>query len=76
MDTANCGHYAGDKDTYFVDQMMAGYHQFKEYARIYYPDVYIISVNPVGLRGLFEDVYTKDFLDAHPEIEKENLKIL
>lgn len=29
----------------------------KEFADIYYPDTEIISVNPVGLKGLFKDLY-------------------
>lgn len=31
----------------------------KEYIDEYYPHIEIISVNPVGLKGLFKDVYTK-----------------
>ena len=34
-----------------------GYVRLKEFAEIYYPDVEIISVNPVGLKGLFADIY-------------------
>lgn len=29
----------------------------KEFADIYYPDVKLCSINPVGLKGLFEDLY-------------------
>lgn len=35
-----------------------GYQKFKEFAEQMYPDVEIISVNPVGLKGLFKDIYT------------------
>ena len=31
----------------------------KDFVDDYYPDIKIISVNPVGLKGLFEDMYTK-----------------
>ncbi len=37
-----------------------GYKKFKEFVEQMYPDVEIISVNPVGLKGLFTDIYTKD----------------
>lgn len=33
---------------------------FKEHAEDEYPDVEIISINPVGLKGVFEDVYLCD----------------
>lgn len=31
--------------------------ELKEFAEIYYPETEIISVNPVGLKGLFKDLY-------------------
>ncbi len=52
--------------------------KFKEFAQNAYPNTRIISINPVGLRGLFEDVYTRSYLDANPEIAAElgdNIKI-
>ena len=55
---------------------MRGYKKFKEFIDIYYPDVEVISVNPVGLKGLFRDVYTQNFVDAHPELKKENIEII
>lgn len=42
--------------------MKVGYTRIKMFAKHYYPDTKIISVNPVGLKGLFEDIYTEDFL--------------
>ncbi len=36
--------------------MLDGYLKLKEFVEIYYPDVEIISVNPVGLKGLFKDL--------------------
>ena len=38
-----------------------GYARMKMFARQYYPETKIISVNPVGLRGLFEDIYTERY---------------
>ena len=32
----------------------------KKFAETYYPDTEIISINPVGLKGIFRDVYTND----------------
>lgn len=31
--------------------------KLKEFAQVYYPDTQIISVNPVGLAGVFEDLF-------------------
>ncbi len=36
------------------------------YIKENYPNIQIISVNPVGLRGLFRDVYTRNFIRKHP----------
>lgn len=41
------------------------------FTKTYYPETEIISVNPVGLKGLFRDVYTKPYIEAHPEILEE-----
>lgn len=53
-----------------------GYKEVKKFAERYYPDTEIISVNPVGLKGMFHDVYTESYLDAHPEIERAGCEIL
>lgn len=39
------------------DKLIQAYHEFKDFANQYYPDVEIISINPVGLKGLFNDIY-------------------
>lgn len=46
--------------------------RLKKFASIYYPHTEIISINPVKLKGVFRDVYTRAYLDIHPEIN--NLK--
>ncbi|MBR1605156.1 MAG: glycosyltransferase [Alphaproteobacteria bacterium] len=48
----------------------------KQFQETYYPNVEIISVNPVGLRGVFKDVYTKAYLREHPEMNKNTVEIL
>ena len=44
-----------------------GHKQIKHFLEIYYPDIEVISINPVGLKGLYRDMYTASYLDAHPE---------
>lgn len=48
----------------------------KDFLQTYYPETEIISVNPIGLRGIFKDVYTKSFLHKHPEINPDEVEIL
>ena len=37
------------------DIIVKAYKKFKQFANKYYPDVQIISINPIGLRGIFKD---------------------
>ena len=46
-----------EKNFLEVGAVLSGWKRMKKFAEIYYPDTRIISVNPVGLRGLFEDVF-------------------
>jgi hypothetical protein len=38
---------------------MKGYEKIKEFTARVYPETEIISINPVGLKGMFKDVYTE-----------------
>ena len=59
----------------FVLQWIEGYKKVKIFIEQYYPDMEIISVNPVGLRGMFHDMYTEDFLNAYPEMDRTKCEI-
>lgn len=48
----------------------------KYFISIYYPNTEVIVVNPVGLKGIFHDVYTKSYLEKHPEIEQDSVEII
>ena len=39
------------------DMTIKKWMEVKEFADAFYPDTEIVSVNPVGLKGLFKDVY-------------------
>lgn len=41
--------------------------KMKEYIEIYFPDIEIISINPVGLKGFFTDMYTEGYIDTYKE---------
>ncbi len=53
-----------------------GYKIMKQVVESIYPDVEIISVNPVGLKGIFKDVYTQSYLKEHPEIDGNKHEII
>lgn len=59
-----------------VPQWIDGYRNVKKFAAIHYPDTEIISINPVGLKGLFHDVYTENYLGVHPEIQRSECELL
>lgn len=39
------------------ENLLGRWREIKECAKIYYPDTEIISINPVGLKGMFKDLY-------------------
>ena len=53
--------------------LLDGYRKFKKFRKVYYPQTELISVNPVGLRGLYKDVYTEEYIKEHPEIKNYTL---
>ena len=72
FDTASLGNHfykhpdpryseTGRNSTPSLSAMKVGYAKIKMFARQYYPDTNIISVNPIGLKGLFQDFYTDEF---------------
>lgn len=57
-DCSKQGYYnSKNKNKLAVDLVIEGWRKLKEFVKIYYPDIEIISVNPVGLKGMFNDVY-------------------
>ena len=50
--------------------------RLKNFVAMYFPETEIYIVNPIGLKGIFKDVYTKSFLDKHPEIDASSVEIL
>lgn len=61
-DASNNGYYYNNDLNYLdLTRVLLGWNKIKEFKDIYYPNTEIISINPVGLKGLFDkDVYTKD----------------
>ena len=44
-----------DKNYLPVNAIIEAYKKFKNFAKKYYPDVEIVSINPVGLKGIFKE---------------------
>lgn len=64
-DTNNNGYFdANNKNELHPNKLIPLYRKFKSFAQQYYPYTEIISVNPVGLKGIFEDIYTEEYLDS------------
>lgn len=60
-DCTTNGHFIKSKlkpiDELGVSFVIEGWKKFKQFAKRYYPDTEIICVNPVGLKGIFTDLY-------------------
>lgn len=80
-DCSSEGHFDGSNNGCLQDKNSArtlpsAYRRLKTFAQLHYPDTEIISVNPVGLKGMFRDMYTESYLDAHPELDRAQCEIL
>ena len=60
----------------FIPQWIEAYERLKLFTEQYFPDLEIISLNPIGLRGMFRDIYTESYLADHPEIDRTECEIL
>lgn len=49
---------AGTKFPLATERLLHGWSEMKKFAERFYPDVEIVSVNPVGLKGMFRDMQT------------------
>ena len=58
-DCTTLGYAYNKNETNFLitEEIINAYKKFKFFAYKYYPETEIISINPVGLKGIFKDVY-------------------
>lgn len=56
-DCTNAGHFYKKENKFNLnlEKVLAGYKKLKVFAEHFYPETEIVSVNPVGLKGLFKD---------------------
>ena len=64
------GFFYDSKITFECQKMVEGWLALKEHIDELYPDIEIVSLNPVGLRGLFKDEYSQNYLDSLSDDEK------
>ncbi len=55
--TAGYAYDSKFKNFLIPESIIQAYREFKKFAGRYYPDIEIVSINPVGLKGLFTDMY-------------------
>lgn len=58
-DTNLQGYYnSSSKNILKTKAVYNGWLKIRDFAKIFYPETEIISINPVGLKGMFQDTYT------------------
>ena len=63
VDASDTGHFNGDTLTSknvisSLPKTLVGYRKFKEFASLSNPDTELVSINPVGLAGIYTDMYS------------------
>jgi len=64
VDMSLDGHFGGNRDQDIevvaseLKSNLIGFRHLKEFAQKWYPETEIVSINPVNLKGLFNDLYT------------------
>jgi len=62
-DCCNEHFYENESIVNNTSELIANWIRVKEFAKLYYPETKIVSINPVGLKGMFRDVYTESYLN-------------
>jgi len=75
-DCSTDGHFDELTPDFTTPRLLSGHKRVRAFVERHYPDTEIISINPVGLKGLYRDAYTESYLDAHPEIDRSTVEIL
>jgi len=74
-DCSSQGYFDGTKqEASNPPQWIKGYKKLKEFTSRFYPETELISLNPIGLKGMFHDVYTQSFLDDHSDIKRSKVE--
>lgn len=77
-DCANSGYFKEAKhitQKNYLKEINALWLEAASFMRQYYPNLQVYSINPVKLEGVFNDLYTKSFLDKHPKKKVSRVQI-
>lgn len=55
----------------YFDRVYKNWLLMKDHISAFYPDIEVVSVNPVGLVNLFEDMYTPEYLSIKEQFEEK-----
>lgn len=69
-----CHFYGGRSEKFSASIRM--WVDFKNYMQREMPDIEIISINPIGLKGMFKDMYTKEFVQNNENLTVDKEQIL
>lgn len=47
----------------YFDIVFKNWKLMRDHISTFFPDIEVVSVNPIGLKGLFEDIYTTSYLE-------------
>ena len=61
--------------TFDVTYQINTWERVKKYMEHLYPDIEVISLDPVGLRGLFRDEYSENYLESLSEEERSCISV-
>lgn len=77
-DCTEVGHFynIGEKNINLLPNTMHLWKEFSYIKKSLYPDVEVVSINPVGLKSVFKDVYTHSYVNEHPYLNDENVEII
>lgn len=77
-DTSHAGHYDNTipELKLDIDKVKSGYLRIKKFLQTFYPETEIISINPVGLKCMFKDVYTHSYIEQNSDLKNLKLDVL
>lgn len=77
FDCSNDGHaFSDNKVEYKQAHQYEYWEYFNNFKDTYFENIEIISINPVNLKNLFSNVYTKQYIENNPQLKNENIEIL
>ena len=77
FDCSNDGHaFSDNKVEYKQAHQYEYWEYFKNFKDTYFEETEFVSINPINLKNLFRNVYTRQYLENNPNIKNEDVEIL